>query len=249
MNTNYFLISLLFCLFASSNLWSCDKDEDEKTDGTGSSVNLGRDLVLHYTFDEGFSTSSVQTITDYSKSKINGVLNGTPEFVTDTPKGSGYALKLRRDDFINIPSYAIKDSSNVSLSLWVKDFGQGLLFSSYNGTDRICPTLSISSSDELQFQFGESANYSTAVFTSSIVGYQSGGWHMITVTSASNLEKICLFIDGILMDTQSGRNAKCSGTKMQIAYNADPMLIDNVRVYARSLNVKEVSELYNQERK
>lgn len=246
----FFLVSLLFCLIASNNLFSCNKDEeDEKTDGTGSSVNINRDLVLHYTFDEGTSSTSVQTVTDHSSKHVNGVVNGTAEFVSDTPNGNGYALKLRKNDYVNIPTYVINDSTNVSVVMWVKDFGQGSLFRSLNGNNLYTPHVSINSSDQLVYLCADDYSSNYAYFSTNMAHYQTGTWHQIAVTASRSNKKNCLYIDGVLFDTKSVGQAKCKGETMQIGYNADPMLVDNVRVYARCLNANEVKSIYDNEKK
>ena len=259
MKTNNMTMrNFLMLLFCSLCFVACEL-EDETTDGTGTGVNLTRDLVLYYTFDEGASSSATQLVQDPSGKSYNGVANGNPEFVTDTPNKSGYALRLRKGDFVNIPTFACADSVNVTVSMWIKDFGQGMLFCAMNGTDIVTPSLYINSSDHLFYQYGTSFGYdwSTVGFSTSMIAFQSDGWHMFTVTAANSTETIKFYIDGILVDTQSGRQAKCIGTKMQIGGNADgqvnmmadPMIVDNYRVYQRCLNEKEVKELYKVESK
>ena len=249
----------LLLLFVCSLCFTACELEDETTDGTGKGVNLTRDLVLFYTFDEGSSNSATQIITDHSGKNCNGVTNGSPEFVTDTPTRSGYALKLRKGDFVNIPTFTCTDSVNVTVNMWIKDFGQGLLFCSMNGTEVVTPSIYINSSDYIKYQYGTSYGYdwSTASFSASMTNFQSDGWHMVTIASSNSTETIKLYIDGVLMDTQSGEQKRCEGTKMQIGGNADgqvdmmadPMIIDNCRVYQRCLNEKEVKELYKVESK
>lgn len=260
MNTNYNIAirNVLTLLICSLCFVACEL-EDETTDGTGDGVNLTRDLVLYYTFDEGASSSATQLVQDHSGKNHNGVISGTPEFVADTPDNSGYALRLRQGDFVNIPTYVCADSANVSVNMWIKDFGQGMLFASMNGTSISTPSIYINSADYVYYQYGTQYgyNWSTTNFSTSMVAFQSDGWHMFTVTSANSTETIKLYIDGTLVDTQSGKQAKCDGTKMQIGGNADgrynvladPMIVDNCRIYKRCLNEKEVKELYKMESK
>ena len=221
------------------SLCSC---EDKSTDGTGNSVNLERDLVLHYTFNEGPSTSTVQTVADHSDKRINGVVSGNADFVSDTPEGSGYALKLRKDDFLNIPIYPMTDSVNVSVSMWVKDFSQGWLLYASDGNDRATPSVKINENDQVFYVAGR---YNDNTFSPSMTAFQAGGWHHIVVASSDNQGKCMLYVDGVLLDTQNCNQSQVGGTKMQIGINADPMTVDNVRVYKRCLNEKEVKELYN----
>jgi hypothetical protein len=223
-----------------------------------SSTSLNIDLVLYLTFDEGSNNETLQLVTDHSGTGTNGVIDGTPDYVTETPNGSGYSLKLRKGDVVNIPSFPCNDSKDVSVNFWIKNFGQGMLFSSLNGRNIVTPTIYINSSDRLLYQYDTTYgyNWSTVVFSSNITNIQSTGWHMVTVTSEQSSRSILLYIDGVLADTQSGKQHECIGTKMQIGGNADgkidmladPMLIDNVRIYRRCLDPKEVKVLYEQER-
>lgn len=230
-------------------LMSCEKD-DELTDGTGKSVNLNRDLVLHYTFDEQSST----TVKDYSNSNITGILDGITSFVSDTPSGRGSALKLRQNAFVNIPSYPLKDSANVSVSMWVKDFGQGVLFSSFNNSNRITtPTVYVSTDNKISYCHNDM--YNSGTMSLSMDDYQASGWHHIAVTSARTLRTVNLYIDGRLVDTFSATQNYCNGTKMQIGGNGngeivtDPMIVDNIRIYKRCLNPSEISAIYKAESK
>lgn len=231
-------------------LMSCEKD-DELTDGTGKSVNLNRDLVLHYTFDEQSST----TVKDYSSSNITGIIDGITSYVSDTPSGRGYALKLRQNAFVNIPSYPLNDSTNVSVSMWVKDFGQGILVSSFNSSNNLTtPTVYVSTDNKISYCHGNGL-YNSGKMSLSVDNYQASGWHHVAVTSTRTLRTVNLYVDGRLVDTFSAEQNRCAGTKMQIGGDGngevvtDPMIVDNVRIYKRCLNPSEVTAIYNAERK
>lgn len=238
----------MFAMAAVFALQSCEKD-DETTDGTGKGVNLNRDLVLYYTFDESTGT----TVKDYSGSNITGIINGNTSFVSDTPSGHGNALKLRKDAFVNIPSYPLNDSTNVSVCMWVKDFGQGILFSSFGKNNRLnTPTVYVTIDNKIAYRYSWSSSLE-GTMNVTMDNYQASGWHHIVITSSRSLGLVSLYIDGRLTDTFGEMQAACEGTKMQIGGNGggevvtDPMTVDNVRVYKRCINPAEVAAIYNAE--
>lgn len=243
---------------------SCDKsDGNENGDTPHESINLKSGLVLYYTFDEGTQNLSVQTITDYSNSNVGGVINGSPSFVSDTPNGKGHAIRLGLDDYINIPKFTVQGMLDVTINVWVKDFTRGWLIASLKSNIITSPSIGINNSDLLLY-LSRNSNITTAknIFSKSFLGFQSNGWHMITVTSeyvgstqsgaqgALESKNIAsLYIDGVLIDSQRIWQDKCAGESMIIGPEAAPMTIDNVRVYNRALDEGEVKELYNTERR
>ena len=241
--------NLFFKIFAILLVLSvCSCEKDETTDGTGKSVNLGRDLALYINFDNS-------NYVDGSGNGFDGAPVGNIQFVSDTPNGMGKAISIDGTDrqFINIPYTIIRDSVNFSVSLWAKDFGTGALFSSINGNYAQAPTLFVTSntSPRIYYHGGSYENFSIP-----LESYQSSGWHMITITAAGKIGELNLYIDAQKVDSKKVGNCEPRGNKMQIGGNADnyfdawadPMLIDNFRVYRRCLSEKEVRELYNTEK-
>ena len=228
-------------------LSSCKK-EDLTTDGTGDSVNLGRDMVLYMTFDNN-------TCTDISGKGFSGVTVGSVQYVTDTPNRKGKAISIdgTAEQYVNIPYTVVGDSLNFSVSLWVKDFGTGTLFSTIEGNYVQAPAIFIMSNTTPRIYY---SGGSREDFTYSLQNYQSSGWHMITYTASHRQQELCLYIDGQRVDSRKVNGCRSKGNKMQIGGNADgyfeawadPMLIDNFRVYRRCLTTNEVRELYYQER-
>lgn len=241
----------MFALAAAVALQACEEDEDGTTDGTGSSVNLSRDLVLHYTFDEQAGT----TVRDYSVSNVTGIIDGNASFVSETPSGRGSALKLRQNAFVNIPSYPLNDSTNVSVCIWVKDFTHGVFLTSFGQNNGLTtPTVYVTAENKISYIYGMSPWYK-GTMSLLMDGYQASGWHHIAVTASRKLKIVSLYIDGRLTDTYSADQHSCSGTKMQIGSNADgsivtdPMIVDNIRIYKRCINAAEVAAIYDAERK
>lgn len=232
-------------LMTGMMLCSCEKDET--TDGTGNSVDLKRDLVCRYTFDDGQPN-------DVSGHGYHGTISGKIKAVTDTPSGKGYALSIdgTSQQFINIPYAMIGDSTNFTVSIWVKDFGTGCIFSGVNGNSIGSPALWVTSDCHPKFYTG----YDTNTSSISIEHLQSGVWHNIILAASRKQGKAMLYIDGKLFDTFNPRYIEPEGNKMQIGGNADggfdfwadPMLVDNFRVYRRCINEKEAVEIFTSER-
>lgn len=242
-----FLLFSVVILTATMFVCSCEKDET--TDGTGKSVNLTRDLALLINFNN-------EDCSDASGNHFNGAPVGNVKYVTDTPNGTGKAISIDGTDhqFVNIPYTVVGDSTNYSVSLWVKDFGTGSLFSSLEGSYAQAPSLFVNSNTSPRIYYSGGYNEDFSFYLES---YQSSGWHMITITAANKLGEVNLYIDGQKMDTKSVGGCRPNGNKMQIGGNADsyfdawadPMMIDNFRVYRRCLSAKEVSSLYSEEKK
>ena len=241
------IIIQFFAIIMVLSICSCEKDET--TDGTGKSVNLTRDLALYINFDNN-------NCGDGSGNSFNGATIGNVQFVSDTPNGMGKAISIDGTDrqYVNIPYTVIGDSVNFSVSLWAKDFGTGPLFSSINGNYAQAPTLFVKSSTSPRVYY-HGGSYED--FSITLESYQSTGWHMITITAAGKIGELNLYVDAQKIDSKKVGGCEPRGNKMQIGGNADnyfdawadPMLIDNFRVYRRCLSAKEVKELYNEEKK
>mgnify|MGYP003472883855 FL=1 len=226
----------------------CSCEKDVTTDGTGRSVDLRRDLALYINFDNN-------NCIDISGNGFDGAPVGDVQYVADTPNGMGKAISIDGTDrqFVNIPYTIIKDSINFSVSLWAKDFGTGTLFSSINGNYAQAPTFFVTSNTSPRiYYYGGSYEK----FSFPLESYQSSGWHMITITAAGKIGELNLYVDAQKVDSKNVGNCEPRGNKMQIGGNADnyfdtwadPMLIDNFRVYRRCLSEKEIRELYKEEK-
>lgn len=222
-------------------LLGCKKEEEDLNNPNY--VNLSRDLLVHYTFDDG-------NCTDISGKGHNGVPIGV-SFVNDTPTAMGLSAKIdgTQQQYINIPYELMTDSTGFSFSAWFKNFGPGPLFASIKDY-RSAPGLFVT--HDGKFSVCYYSDYLKEMNTS-IIDYQSSGWHLITVTAKSRKE-ITVYIDGKKIDSNSVGDVRPSGKKIQIGGNvdgkvnglawADPMLIDNVRVYGRCISPKEAEEIY-----
>ena len=243
---HYTFIAIIAALFT---IIACEKkNESTSPDGTGDSNNLGRDLACYFNFDSGQAN-------DLSGNGFNGVITYGTEMSIDTPNGVGKSVSLdgTNKQFINIPYNIIGDNVNYTISLWIKDFGTGALVTSVATNAFRYPSLYITS--DCYFRFNVSGSSKTV--NQDISYLQTKVWHHIVLAATRELRKAYLYVDGQLFDSQDVSNISANESKMVIGGDgdghfdawADPMLIDNFRVYRRCLSADEVIELYNQELK
>ena len=212
--------------------------------GNSGDITVTRGLLAYYTFDDGKTATNVADPAVYS-----GQLNGDPEFSTGN-SGSRYSVRLRTGQYITIPQNVIDGKQAYSISMWIKDFGQGALYQTLNGTTQTAPTLVVSSDDKLKILYESNGwyNWSSAVFSTEMTKYQEGAWHSFAIVkNASNT--IMFYVDGVIVDTQTCSSAKSSGTSITIGSdNTDQMYIDNVRIHGIALSSDEIATIYNAEK-
>lgn len=130
MKIKYYLypILLAICLYSCS---STDDDEQEpqppiEIPDADELASIGIGLVAYYTFDD-------ETGDDSSPNHYDAALINRPDMISDTPSDKGKAVYLRQAEkqYINIP-YQLFKNTTYSASMWIKDFGAGILLSAVN---------------------------------------------------------------------------------------------------------------------
>ena len=205
-------------------------------------ISTTRGLLAYYTFDDD-NADNVYRDNDH------GYIVEKASFITDTPNGKGKAISLDRENYVKIPSNLLKDKSSFTISMWVKDFGNGYLFktiSPYEGS----PTLIIKDDNTMELYFSRWGSVTTGF---SFQKYQSSDWHMLTFVYDSSNEDaseatIRVIIDGKKVDTLKAYYVSTEGESMQIG-GTDPMKADNVRIHSVALSDAEVAEIYAAESK
>ena len=224
-----------------------------------SSLTVG--LVAWYTFDG-------ENADDMTRSGFNAALVNRPSFTAETVSGKGKALVLngRRRQFMNIPYNPLNRQENYSVSFWIRGFGAGVLFSAVSSDKYVqydIPRLWAERGDtklELYTYTASGIRPSTATpFSYSYGDIQKSGWHMVTIVCKSagrDCVKL-LYIDGQLQDTANDSFGDYYGTRTKIQFggNGDgkhrifnSMTVDNIRIYNRSLEAREVMAIYNSEK-
>ena len=244
----------IFYIIASAisfSFISCEEDENTSL----SNVNTDSGLVQYYTFDDENANDAAGT--------YNGLTINSPTYITDTPSGKGKAIFLNstKEQYINIPYCPVSGKETYSVAFWAKDFGAGTIITTICGNSYNSPTVRVSQAGYIVLHTGGYCNdgrFYSLFSAASIDNYQATGWHHFAVTAGltenNNDKLLSLYIDGNLADNVlvSSNYVKAEGNKMQIGGNADgkfdywadPMKIDNVRIYNRCIDAQEVKAIY-----
>ena len=129
MKTKYsYYILLIICLCF------CSSTDDNKQDSqppieipdADELASIGVELVAYYTFDD-------ETGDDSFPNHYDAALINRPDMISDTPSNKGKAVYLKQagKQYINIP-YQLFKNTTYSASMWIKDFGAGILLSAVN---------------------------------------------------------------------------------------------------------------------
>ncbi|MCC8088409.1 MAG: carboxypeptidase regulatory-like domain-containing protein [Rikenellaceae bacterium] len=249
---------------ASLTVKAAGEESGNGGDGGGSG-NVSSGLLAYYTFDN-------ENCDDSSINGAHGSSANSPAYVADTPSGSGKSLFLNalQNQYVNIPYYFFDSHRSYTISLWIKDFSTGLIFTSIS-SDYIrsdYPRLAADSNGKFYFYVQYDNFGNTPEFSYEYSNIQDGNWHMVTLTVEDkggypgSCEKK-LYIDGRLIDTASdsySQSSQGTPTKMQIGgnnegkswngvkYSATSMYVDNFRIYSRVLSASDVQSVYSADR-
>ena len=227
-------------LFEDPTLEEEEKVEDKNNGGETTTVRIKDGLAAHYTFDD-------ETCDDKTDNELDGTLYDVPTYVTDTPNGSGKALFLNKNKYpeqkLNIPYNPLKGLTSFSVSLWVKDFGAGTFVGILDGNNW---------DQDMRFYYKENGKIACRQWSNEyeFSGYNGaslidGEWHLVTYVQISGNAK--LYVDGKLMDNQSTHTWAngADGTRTVVDNH---MKVDNIRIYSRAINAKEVAAIYKAEK-
>ena len=215
-------------------------DDDNFPEGEDKKPVLNPIAIYHFDGDAS----------DASGNGYDGVLNGSPEFISDTPDGSTGALKLNafKEQFVNIPYALFKGLEQFSFSAWIMDFSQGVVFSSEGGNK--LPYLYVR--DTQQFMLRNTSAYyypEEYTFAYDCTSIMSSVWHHLAITSYKG--ELSLYIDGQKLDSLKQNYNVSTGTKVYIGGNAGGsyvnymnMKIDNVMFFEYSLTDDEVKYIH-----
>ncbi|UCG59284.1 MAG: hypothetical protein JSU70_07190 [Phycisphaerales bacterium] len=205
-------------------------------------------LVGHWTFDDGAGTTAI----DSSTAGNDGTLYGGPQWVVGSIDG---ALEFDgTDDYVEVPRVVQDD---FALTAWIKTDtpglelgghayqGSGVLWSDVGGVanDFIVAVLGT----KLSFFAGNpdtSVNSDTDIVT--------GNWvHVVAVRSAKN-QKLTIYMDGEFEADVDHANSSPLNAQSVIHIGGNTLdsryytgLIDDVRMYDRTLTAEHVRGLYN----
>lgn len=217
--------------------------------GSGNSAdNVTRGLLVYYNFNSGNANNS------YGSTNNGTVQGDASSYITDTPSGTGKALSLGSRNYVRVPSNILRGLNSFSISMWVKDFGSGALFTSTFSDDWFngAPRLFVNGSNTFMADGCAEIFNSSESLGISASSYQSSGWHMLTATYGN--KKISLYIDGALVSSITHyNNTEGYGNLMTIGGHANDwwnssMKVDNVRIYDVVLSATEVASIYAYEK-
>ncbi len=223
------------------------ESESGNEGGSQNGVVVPQGLMSYYTFDN-------EDASDLTENELHGSLIGSPSFISETIDGTGKALNLNgiKEQYMSIPYNVLRALSKYSVSLWIKDFSQGVVFSAEGGND--CPYLYVRDSQKFMlanhWYINEHADWFT--FAYDCTSIMSGDWHHIAVSSSDG--KMVLYVDGTKVDTIKTEYTPSTSTKMSIGgldYETQSymtMKVDNVRFYQRTLSDSEIKKIYDDEK-
>ena len=219
----------------------------------GNTPNLSAGLVAYYTFNN-------EDAKDATDNALHASLINSPEF-TEGVSGKALFLNGIKEQYMNIPYNPFQGLSNYSVTMWVKDFGSGVMFSAisndYERSD--FPRLIANQNGSFTLYTNYDNYNSTTPFSYQYKDIQDGNWHMISIvcTQEGNKGTKYLFIDNRLVDTSQGTITSSSNcTKIHLGGNGDGkytsytsnMKVDNVRIYNKKLEASDIEEIYTFEK-
>lgn len=225
------------------------KKEEGGSETPGGEISVKANLLAYYTFDD-------ETLKDSFEYGLDGQFYNEPTFITDTPNGKGKAVFLNatKDQFGEIPYNPFKAKSVYSISLWMKDFGSGPIFSSLGSEYVEGGSVYMNEDNEFVFKTNEYDRKVEFSYKTNLI--QSGSWHMLTFVSNKN--QVDLYVDGIKVDTGTapyystdGLKLMLGGTTAEYMYGVSyktSMKIDNLRIYGAALTSNQIMEIYNSEK-
>lgn len=213
--------------------------------------DLSQGLVASYSFEENLEGGN-----DITADAITVPANGTTQIyenpVYDESGREGAAIHLQNGYGLQLNTKNIGD--NFTVSMWVKPDGNindniNVLFMGYNNPEK---WLSVSGSGNNSAACKVWANGSPYAWTpiGSTTDITSGEWHQITVTGSSST--VTAYLDGKIWAT-GATNAPLTGENQDIRIGATYWevdsgfagLVDEVKVYNRTLSAGEAYRLYD----
>jgi prepilin-type N-terminal cleavage/methylation domain-containing protein len=211
-------------------------------------------LVGEWKFDECTSSGAVATtVTDTSGYGSPGTPSGSPTWSSDTPSGTGCSLSLNgTNQYVNMGNPAVLNmgTGDVTVSAWIKTSNTNdtwIVDKKYAGTNDAGFDLTTR-----RFRIADGSTQNALPFTGVVT---NGVWHHIAGVVNRTDATLYLYIDGTLYTKSAFVNTwNLSGTDLFIigAYGGGTGgffsgLIDNVRVFSKSLTASDIHAMYAQE--
>ena len=213
--------------------------------------DLSRGLVASFSFENSLSGGN-DIVADAITVPANGTTQNYDNPVYDASGREDSAIRLQDGYGLQLNTKNIGD--NFTVSMWVKPDGNindniNVLFMGYNNPEK---WLSVSGSGNNSTACKVWANGSPYAWTpiGSTTDITSGEWHQITVTGSSST--VTAYLDGEIWIT-GATNAPLTGENQDIRIGATYWkadsgfegLVDEVKVYNRTLSAGEAYRLYD----
>ena len=143
-----------------------------------------------------------------------------PSFTSETANGKGKALNLNgvKEQYMSIPYNVFKSLKKYSVSFWVKDFSQGVIFSGIGASSDFCrPRLYVKDSQRFEFNTINYYSGGSYQFSYDCTSIMSSAWHHVVVSTENGLNT--LYVDGAKVDAISSNTDGSNATKIDIGGN------------------------------
>lgn len=226
---------------------SASSDSGDGGGDTSGSVVVPQGLMSYYTFDDADAS-------DITENELDGTLIENPSFLSETIDGTGKALALNgvKSQYVTIPYNVLKARAKYTVSLWMKDFSQGIVFSAEGGNSLPCLYVTDTQKFMLYNDYYTYVRESEYTFAYDCTSIMSSDWHHIVVSS--NDGAMVLYVDGVKVDSLKADYDTSDSSRIIIGgldhttSSYMTMKVDNVRFYQRVLSDSEVKEIYNDEK-
>lgn len=253
------LSQLTFLTLGMLVMTGCEKEDKAEKD-----PQVFNGLVAYYTFDKGTCENQVGTL-------YHGLLAGG-EYISDTPNGEGQALSFSEGGRVSLGGNPISGARNYTISLWLKDFQDGVIYNTLYDQGHGGPTFVWQKSrTSLGYRFGN--NNGTVDFFVNLVDQTKGRWAMLTIVT-SDIDKDypgrhTLYLNGQQVGVKEdpwdcyastgtatlggliyhfGNDSKSVFLSYRTeGYPSQPFKADNLRLYNKALSASEVTTLYQYE--
>ncbi|MFI3301725.1 MAG: carboxypeptidase regulatory-like domain-containing protein [Rikenellaceae bacterium] len=229
-----------------------DEDSSGGTTSGSATSAVTNGLWAYYTFDN-------EDMQDAWENGMNGIIENTPTFVTNTPNGSGKALKLGLNSSnllvkAKVPYNPFATITEYSYCFWLRDPTQGLIMNGYgkDSDNRYTNYPVIRLYDTKLYACFKSYSITSDYFNYAVSStLQDGNWHHVAVSVKSG-EQI-LYIDGVKYSTQQTSVSLSESSEIHFggelsSYSGSDMKIDNIRIYSRVISADDAKSIYNAEK-
>lgn len=212
----------------------------------------------HWKFDEATGTVAA----DSSTARLDGTYVNAPSLGHEGVYGTAAHFNhASSPNYVSLPSAAITGATTVSVSFWIK--------TEHTGEQAVLSGNNASQDNEFLLHFGSHTEFRTychgAPQSWTIPSIADGQWHHFVVVSSSADHQTTVYINGVSFGS---RTVSANGTPFNIApgglivaQEQDSVgggfqpsqcfrgMIDDLRLYERSLTSQEIAQLYGMVRR